>query len=152
MKFFPALLLLFLNLGALETEGYVTVGMVSHHFNSSENGNDYNENHDAYGAEILVDRRYSLGYLHFNNSRGKTTDIVALGYRYDLYGPFGVSLFAGYQQGYCFEGIKSVECTEGKDNDGFAFIPMLHYRHKYFIVDVMTQGSMVGAKLNLRLY
>ena len=151
MKFLTGLFLLIAQLGAHEVEGYVSAGMVSHHFGSYQEG-DYNENHDAYGAELLYDKRYALAYLHFDNSRNRTTDILAAGYRYDLYGPFGVTLVAGYQHGYCFDGIKSVECTEGKDNDGFAFLPMLHYRHKYFMVDLMSQGTMVALKLNIKLY
>lgn len=152
MKLFLGLILIVLGLRGQEIDGYVTAGMISHHFGTDEAGEAYNQDHDAYGAEILYDRRYSLSYLHFDNSRDKTTDIVAAGYRYDLYGPFGVTLVAGYQRGYCFEGLRSVECTEGKDNDGFAFLPMLHYRHKHFILDLMTQGTMVALKLNIRLY
>lgn len=152
MKFFLGLLLLILQLDGREVEGYATVGMLSHHFGSYEEGRHYNEDHDAYGAELIYDQRYTLAYIHFDNSRFRPTDIVALGYRYDLYGPFGVSVVAGYQHGYCFEGMKSVECTPGKDNDGFAFMPMVYYRHKNFVVDVMTQGSMVGIKLNIKLY
>ncbi|MBN2870403.1 MAG: hypothetical protein JXK04_05555 [Campylobacterales bacterium] len=152
MKFFLGLLFLMTYLSGNEVEGYATVGMVSHHFGSYEEGRDYNGNHHAYGAEFLYDKRYALAYLHFDNSRFKTTDIVAAGYRYDLYGPFGVSLFAGYQRGYCFEGLQSVECTDGKDNSGFAVMPTLYYRHQYFIVDLITQGTMVGLKLNIKLY
>lgn len=152
MKLFLLFLLLVLQLNADKLDGYATVGMVSHHFGSYENGRDYNENHDAYGAELVWDKRYTLAYLHFDNSRNKTTDIVALGYRYDVYGPFGVTLIAGYQRGYCFDGLQSVECTEGKDNDGFAFMPMLYYRHKYFVIDVITQGTMLGLKFNLKLF
>lgn len=152
MKFLFPLLFLILHLNAKEIEGYATLGMVSHHFGSYEEGRDYNENHHAYGAELVYDRRYTLAYLHFDNSRFKTTDIVALGYRYDLYGPFGFYGVVGYQRGYCFDGLKSVECTPGKDNSGFAFMPMLYYRHQYFTLDLMTQGTMVGLKLNLKLF
>lgn len=135
-----------------DLESYLTLGMVSHHFGSDEAGETYNEDHKAIGAELIWDQRYTLAYLHFDNSRDKTTDILALGYRYPLWGPFGVYLVAGYQQGYCFEGLKSVECTEGKDNNGFAAIPMLYYRHEHFIIDLISQGTMVGLKLNLKLF
>jgi hypothetical protein len=131
---------------------YATLGMVSHHFGEDERGEHYNENHRALGAEALLDERYTLAYLHFTNSRDKSTNIAALGYRYDLYGPFGVYGVIGYQNGYCFEGLKSVECTEGKANEGIAFLPMLYYRHPYFIVDFMTQGSMIAFKFNLKLF
>jgi hypothetical protein len=140
------------HLFALQTEGYATVGMVSHHFSKNDDGESYNQKHDAYGAEAVFDGRYTLGYLHFINSRDKETDIYAAGYRYDVYGPFGVSIVAGYQKGYCFDGLRSVECTEGMDNSGFAFMPMLYYRNPYFILDVITQGSMVGLKLNIKLF
>jgi hypothetical protein len=126
--------------------------MVSHHFNRDESGKRYNGHHDAYGAEAVYDRRYTLAYLHFDNSRGKTTDVAAIGYRHDLYAGFGIAGVVGYQNGYCFEGFRSVECTEGRDNDGIAFIPMLYYRHDRFTLDLISQGSMVALKLNLKVF
>ncbi len=139
-------------LWADKIEGYATLGMVSHHFSTDESGHRYNENHDAYGAELVYDRSLTLAYLHFINSRDKTTDIVAAGYRYELYNGFGIYGVVGYQNGYCFDGLRSVECTPGKDDSGFAFMPMLYYRHDYFTLDLITQGSMVALKLNLKLF
>ncbi|MFA6188897.1 MAG: hypothetical protein WC680_06425 [Sulfuricurvum sp.] len=141
-----------LTVNAAEIDGYATVGILSHHFNS--NGDKpFNENHKAYGAELVLDQRYTLAYLHMVNSRDKVTDIGAIGYRYDLYGPFGIYGVVGYQKGYCLEGFQSsVECTEGKDNSGIAVMPMLYYRHDYFTLDLMTQGSMIALKLNLKLF
>ncbi|HLD22638.1 MAG TPA: hypothetical protein VJA83_01760 [Sulfuricurvum sp.] len=152
MKFFLTLLLFISLLDAKEIELYATLGMLSHHFGTDENGNDYNENHNALGAEAVLDQRYTLAYLHFINSRDKKTDIVALGYRYDIYNHFGIYGVLGYQRGYCFDGLRSVECTEGKDNTGIAFMPILYYRHKYFILDFITQGSMVALKFNLKIF
>jgi hypothetical protein len=128
------------------------LGILSHHFNTDEDGNQYNEHHNAYGLEAVLDQRYTFSYLHFTNSRNKTTDIGAIGYRYDIIDSFGIYGVIGYQHGYCFDGFQSVECTEGKDNAGIAFIPMLYYRHKYFILDFMTQGDMIALKFNLKLY
>jgi len=144
-------LLLLSSINATEINGYATVGMISHHF-STNDGEPYNEDHKALGAELLVDQNYALTYLHFDNSRDRSTNIYALGYRYDIYGPFGIYAVVGYQNGYCFDGLKSVECTEGKDDSGFAFLPMLYYKHNYFTLDLMTQGSMIGLKLNLKLF
>ncbi len=31
-------------------------------------------------------------------------------------------------------------------------MPMLYYRHKYFILDLITQGDMVALKFNLKIY
>jgi len=152
MRIFILVSIILVHLHALQTEGYVTVGIISHHFSTNEEGEPYNGKHDAYGAEAVLDGRYTLAYLHFINSRDKETDIYAAGYRYDLYGPFGLYVVAGYQEGYCFDGLRSVECTEGKDNSGFAVLPMLYYRNKYFILDVISQGSMIGFKLNLKLF
>lgn len=152
MKFLLVFLLLLSSIEGKEIDLYATLGMVSHHFGTYEEGESYNGNHDAYGAEAVLDQRYTLAYLHFVNSRYKTTDIAALGYRYDVVGPFGIYGVIGYQKGYCFDGLQSVECTEGKDNSGIAFLPMLYYRHPYFILDFMTQGSMVALKLNLKFY
>lgn len=137
---------------AAEIDGYITVGIVSHHFSS--NGDEpFNENHKAYGAELVLDQHYTLAYFHMINSRDKETNIGAIGYRYDLYGPFGIYGVVGYQKGYCFEGFQvSVECTEGKDNSGFAVMPMLYYRHDYFTLDLISQGSMIALKLNLKLF
>jgi len=151
MKFLFLLLLLLFSIHAAEMSGYATVGMVSHHF-STNDGEPYNEDHKAVGAEFLINQNYTLAYLHFDNSRDRSTNIYALGYRYDIYGPFGVYAVAGYQNGYCFDGLKSVECTEGKDDSGFAFLPMLYYKHDYFILDLMTQGSMIALKLNLKIF
>ncbi len=151
MKFLFLLLLLLFSIHAAEMNGYATVGMVSHHF-STNDGEPYNEDHKAVGAEFLINQNYTLAYLHFDNSRDRSTNIYALGYRYDIYGPFGVYAVAGYQNGYCFDGLKSVECTEGKDDSGFAFLPMLYYKHDYFILDLMTQGSMIALKLNLKIF
>ena len=152
MKVFFGLILLLVVLNAEEIEGYATVGMVSHHFGTKDSGERYNGNHDAYGAEIVYDKRLTLAYLHFVNSRDKDTDIVVTGYRYDIYKGLGIYGVVGYQKGYCFDGLKSVECTEGKDNDGFAFMPILYYRHQYFTVDLITQGTMVALKLNIKLF
>lgn len=149
------LLLIFLflfSLSASEIDGYATVGIVSHHFGSKSDGS-FNENHNAYGAELVLDQRYTMAYLHMTNSRNKETDIGAVGYRYDLYGPFGIYGVVGYQKGYCLERIlSSVECTEGKDDSGIAVMPMLYYRHNYFIVDLISQGNMIALKLNLKLF
>ncbi len=148
------LVMLLITFGAYaeEVHLYGTVGIVSHHFDKDEHGNRYNNNHQAYGAEMTYDDRYTAAYLHFKNSRHKPTDVAALGYRYDLYGPFGFYGVVGYQKGYCFDGFKSVECTEGKDNSGITVLPMLYYRHNYFIVDLIAQQNMVALKLNLKLY
>lgn len=152
MKYLFLILLHLLRVNAAEIDGYATVGIVSHHFGSNEN-EPFNENHNAYGAELVLDQRYTLAYLHMTNSRDKETDIGAVGYRYDLYGPFGISGVVGYQKGYCLERVfSSVECTEGKDNSGIAVMPMLYYKHDYFILDLTTQGSMVALKLNLKLF
>ncbi len=140
------------SLQAGEMQLYGTVGILSHHFDTDEEGNDFNEKHHAYGVEALFDQRYALSYLHFTNSRNKTTDIAAVGYRYDLYGSFGLYGVIGYQNGYCFEGLKSVECRAGKDNDGVTVLPLLYYRDKYFILDLIAQKDMVALKLNLKLY
>ena len=131
---------------------YATIGIVSHHFSTDEHDRAFNSNHQAYGAEITYDHRYTAAYLHFNNSRYKSTDIGAIGYRYDTYGPFGFYPIVGFQRGYCFDGLKSVECTEGKDNSGIHFVPMVYYRHNYFIVDLIAQQNMVALKLNVKLY
>lgn len=147
------ILLLYITLSlSKDIDLYATLGIVSHHFNTDENNQKYNENHHAYGVEAIYDQRYTLAYLHFTNSRDLTTDIAAIGYRYDVYRNFGLYGVVGYQKGYCFDGFKSVECTEGKDNDGLAFMPMFYYRHRYFILDLITQGSMVALKFNLKLY
>lgn len=151
MRFFSILFLFSLYLCAQEINGYATVGMVSTHFKNNDGG-PYNEDHKAYGAELTLDQKYTMAYLHFVNSRDKVTDIGTIGYRYDLYGPFGFYAVVGYQKGYCFEGLKSVECSEGKDNSGFAFMPMLYYKHDYFTLDLITQGTMVALKLNIKLF
>lgn len=151
MRILFILLLFALSSSTEEINAYATVGMVSNHFKSNDEA-QYNEDHKAYGAEFTLDQKYTLAYLHFVNSRDKATDIGAIGYRYDLYGPFGFYGVVGYQKGYCFEGLKSVECTEGKDNSGFAFMPMIYYKHDYFILDLITQGTMVALKLNIKLY
>lgn len=151
MRFFSILFLFSLYLCAQEINGYATVGIVSTHFKNNDGG-PYNEDHKAYGAELTLDQKYTMAYLHFVNSRDKVTDIGTIGYRYDLYGPFGFYAVVGYQKGYCFEGLKSVECSEGKDNSGFAFMPMLYYKHDYFTLDLITQGTMVALKLNIKLF
>lgn len=145
-------LLLSLLIHAEEIHLYATAGIVSHHFDKDEHGNAYNNNHQAYGAEVTYDNRYTAAYLHFKNSRSKQTDIGAIGYRYDLYGPFGFYGVVGYQKGYCFDGFKSVECTEGRDNSSVTVLPMLYYRHDYFIVDLIAQQNIIAFKLNLKLY
>jgi len=151
MKFLFIFTILFFAVNAADIHSYATVGIVSHHFDTN-NGEPFNEDHKAIGAELLINQNYTLAFLHFDNSRDKSTNIYALGYRYDIYGPFGVYAVAGYQNGYCFDGIKSVECTEGKDDSGFAFLPMLYYKHDYFIVDLMAHENMIALKLNLKIF
>lgn len=152
MRFFLIFLLFVLSTSAEEVNGYATIGIVSHHFGSNSD-EPFNENHKAYGAELLFDKKYALAYLHMTNSRDKKTDIGAVGYRYDLYGPFGIYPVIGYQKGYCLERVfSSVECTEGKKNSGLAVMPMLYYRHDYFTLDLISQGSMIALKLNLNLF
>lgn len=151
MRLFFILFLAALCTFAEEINGYATVGMVSTHFKNND-GEPYNEEHKAYGAELMLDQQYTLAYLHFVNSRDKVTDIGAIGYRYDLYAPFGFYAVVGYQKGYCFEGLKSVQCSEGKDNSGFAFMPMFYYKHDYFTLDLISQGTMLALKLNIKLF
>jgi hypothetical protein len=139
-------------LSAKDIDLYATLGLISHHFNTNEDGNKYNESHNAYGVEAVLDQRYTLAYLHFTNSRNRVTDIMAIGYRYDIIDSFGIYGVVGYQHGYCFDALRSVECTEGKNNAGIAFIPALYYRHKYFILDFITQEDMLALKFNLKLY
>ncbi|HEX5710254.1 MAG TPA: hypothetical protein VFX68_02825 [Sulfuricurvum sp.] len=140
------------SLTATDMNGYLTVGIFSHHFSTDEQGDTFNDDHKAVGAELVWDQRYALAYLHFDNSRDRSTNIYALGYRYDVYGPFGIYAVAGYQNGYCFNGLKSVECTEGKDDSGFTFLPMLYYKHDCFILDLIAQQNMIALKLNLKLF
>ncbi len=90
MRFFSILFLFALYLYAEKINGYATVGMISTHFKTND-GEPYNEEHKAYGAELTLDQKYTLAYLHFINSRNKTTDIGAVGYRYDVIGPLGIS-------------------------------------------------------------
>lgn len=152
MKLFFLWLLFALCAPAEEINGYATVGIVSTHFKTND-GEPYNKEHKAFGAEFMLDQQYTLAYLHFVNSRDKVTDIAAVGYRYDVIGSFGISGILGYQKGYCLEGFQSsVECTEGKDNSGLAVMPMLYYRHDYFTLDLISQGSMIALKLNLKLF
>lgn len=152
MRFFFIFFLVALCTFAEEINGYATIGVISHHFGSNS-GEPFNENHKAYGAELLFDKKYALAYLHMTNSRNKETDIGVVGYRCDLYGPFGIYGVVGYQKGYCLERLfSSVECTEGKDNSGIAVMPMLYYRHDYFTLDLISQGSMIALKLNLKLF
>lgn len=151
MRFFFIVFFFALCVCGEEINGYATVGMVSTHF-KNDAGKPYNEEHKAYGAELILDQKYTLAYLHFINSRDKVTDVGTIGYRYDLYGPFGFYGVVGYQKGYCFEGLKSVECSEGKNNSGFAFMPMLYYKHDYFTLDLISQGTMVALKLNIKLF
>lgn len=136
----------------VEIDTYATVGIVSHHFSQREDGRSFNQEHDAYGAEVVFDGRYSVAYLHFVNSRDKTTDIGAVGYRWPLYGVFGFYGVVGYQKGYCFDGLRSVECTAGKEDSGLAFLPMLYYRHDRFTLDLIGMHDMIGLKLNLKLF
>lgn len=152
MKLFFFILLFISTLSAKDIDLYATLGMFSHHFNIGEDGKKYNENHKAYGVEAIYDQRYTLAYLHFINSRNNTTDVAAIGYRYDIIGSFGIYGVVGYQHGYCFDGFESVECTDRKDNAGIAFMPMLYYRHKYFILDLITHEDMIALKFNLKLY
>lgn len=152
MKAFLTLLVFCMVSWGKEVDLYATLGIASHHFNTDEYGKKYNEHHNAYGVEALYDQRYTLAYLHFTNSRNRPTDIAAIGYRYDIIGPFGLYGVVGYQHGYCFDGFQSVECTEGRDNDGIAFMPMFYYRHQYFILDLIVQDDMIALKLNLKLY
>lgn len=145
-------LLLPLVVWGVEIETYATLGIASHHFSSREDGRAFNQRHDAFGAEVVFDHRYTIAYLHFENSRDRTTDIGALGYRYPLYGPFGFYGVVGYQKGYCFEGLRSVECTAGKDDSGLAFLPMLYYAHERFTLDLIGMHDMIGLKFNLKLF
>lgn len=149
---FLIFILLLAGLNAETIDGYLSVGILSHHFSTDEQGNAFNDNHNALGAELVLDQRYTLAYLHFDNSRDRSTNIYALGYRYNFYGPFGIYAVAGYQNGYCFNGFKSVECTEGKDDSGFTFLPMLYYKHDYFILDLIAQQDMIALKLNLKFF
>lgn len=142
----------FSGLNAETIDGYLSIGIVSHHFSTDEQGEPFNNDHHAIGAELVWNQRYTLAYLHFDNSRYRSTNIYALGYRYNLYGPFGIYAVAGYQNGYCFDGFKSVECTEEKEDSGFAFLPMLYYKHDYFTLDLIPQNDMIALKLNLKLY
>lgn len=152
MKLLLIILIVLSPVFAKDINLYATLGIVSHHFDTDEHDHAFNSNHQAYGAEITYDHRYTAAYLHLENSRYKPTDIGAIGYRYNIYGPFGFYPIVGFQRGYCFDGFKSVECTEGKDNSGIHFVPMLYYRHNYFIVDLIAQQSMVALKLNVKLY
>lgn len=153
--FLKLLFILFIVLSSVFAEDinlYATLGIISHHFDIDERGNAYNSNHQAYGAEVTYDHRYTAAYLHLKNSRYKQTDIGAIGYRYDIYGPLGFYGIVGYQSGYCFDGFKSVECPEGKNDSGIHFVPMLYYRHDYFIVDLIAQQNMVALKFNIKLF
>lgn len=151
MKFLFIFTILLFSINAADINGYATVGIVSHHFDTN-NGKSFNEDHKAIGVELLINQNYALSYLHFDNSRNKSTNIYAIGYRYDLYGPFGIYAVAGYQNGYCFDGLKSVECTEGRDNSSFTFLPMFYYKHNYFILDLILHEEMIALKLNLKIF
>jgi len=138
-----------------EHELFLTAYFLSAHWTKNDGtGEEYNETHKAYGLEYIYKDTYSLSYNHFINSRGNDIDVVGAGYLYDLYDDsFGLHLIGGYQKGYCFEGfLNSEECIEGKDNTSTFFLPMLYYKHQYFMVDFFTNTDMVAFRINIKIY
>ena len=133
---------------------YLTVYLLSVHWTKNDStGEEFNDTHKAYGLEYIYQDDYSLSYNHFINSRGREVDVVGAGYLYDLYeDTVGIHLIAGYQEGYCFDGpLSSVECTQGKDDNGVYILPMLYYKHEYFKVDFFSNGDMVAFRFNIKI-
>ena len=134
-------------------EFYATVYLPSIHFTKNDDtGEEFNEKHDAYGAEYLYKNRYTLTYNNFINSRHKEVDLYGVGYLFHFNKDFGLHLMAGYQKGYCFDGfLRSTECIEGKKNEGAFLLPLLYYKHKNLKLDFFTNSNMVAFRVNLKL-
>ncbi len=136
-------------------ELFLTAYILSFHWTNNETtGEKYNDTHKAYGLEYIYSDRYSLTYNHFINSRGRDVDVYAAGYLFDLYDDvFGIHLSGGYQEGYCFDGLlKSEECVQGSDDTSAFILPMLYYKHKYFKVDLFSNGNMIAFRFNIKIY
>ncbi len=159
MKWF---LLLLLILTSLKADGadksahelYLTAYLYSVHFTTNEStGEEFNDTHKVYGAEYIYKSSYSLSYNHFVNSRNKDVDALGAGYLFNLNDSFGLQLIAGYQKGYCLDGLfNSMECREGRDNSSAFLLPLLYYKHKYFKLDFFTNTDMVAFRLNIKIY
>lgn len=136
-------------------ELFLTAYILSFHWTKNDaTGEEYNDTHKAYGLEYIYSDKYSLTYNHFINSRGRDVDVYAAGYLFNLYDDaFGVHLNGGYQEGYCFDGLlNSVECTPGSDDTSAFILPMIYYKHKYFKVDLFSNGDMIALRFNIKIY
>ena len=138
-----------------EHELFLTAYLLSLHWTKNDStGEEYNDTHKAYGLEYIYNNDYSLSYNHFINSRGRDVDVYGAGYLFDFYEEsFGLHLIGGYQEGYCFNGLlNSVECTQGKDDTSTFILPMLYYKHKYFKLDLFSNGDMIAFRFNIKIY
>jgi len=136
-------------------ELFLTAYIFSVHWTKNDTtGEPYNDTHKAYGLEYIYKNEYSLSYNYFVNSRGRDVDVYGAGYLFDFYKEsFGLHLIGGYQEGYCFNGLlNSVECKQGSDDTSAYILPMLYYKHKYFKLDLFSNGDMVALRLNIKIY
>ncbi len=137
-----------------EHELFATVYLYSLHWTKNDStGESFNDTHKAYGLEYINRDTYSLTYNHFINSRGRDVDVYGAGYLFDLSGDIGLHVIGGYQEGYCFDGLlNSVECQEGSDHTTAFVLPMIYYKHKYFKVDLFSNGDMIALRFNVKIY
>ena len=159
MKWLLPLLLLFVFMRADETgrnehDLYLTLYMPSVHFSKSDTTDKkFNDTHKAYGIEYIMDRQYSLTYIHFINSRYKDVDAVGIGYLLNFNDDFGLQFIGGYQEGYCFNGLlNSVACQEDKSSKSAFLLPLLFYKHEYFKLDFFTNSDMLAFRLNIKIF
>ncbi|QOY55619.1 hypothetical protein HUE87_05170 [Candidatus Sulfurimonas marisnigri] len=151
MKFHILLLFLFTFIKADEL--YVTAYIFSSHFIDRDGSEEkFNEKHDAYGLEYITDNKYSLTYNHFTNSRDKEVDVAGVGYLFELNKSFGLQLIGGYQKGYCFSALKSVECQDNSNDTSIIILPLLYYKNKYIKLDFLTTTEMFGLRFNIKIY
>jgi len=126
-------------------ELYLTTYIYSSHFKERDGTDrDFNEKHNAYGLEYITDNQYSLTYNHFTNSRDRDVDVYGVGYLFKFNKSFGLHLIGGYQKGYCFDDLLSVECKDGSDDSSAIILPLLYHKNKYFKLDfLLVQGYML---------
>lgn len=147
------LLVLFISTLLRADELYLTSYIQSFHFVKNETTHEkFNETHKAYGLEYITPSHNSFTYNHLTNSRNQDVDVYSVGHLFSFNKSFGLHLIAGYQEGYCFNGLKSVECKAG-DNDTSAFaLPLLYYKHEYFKLDFIGLPDLIGFRLNIKIF
>ena len=134
-----------------------TVSITNLAFSNHGNMVGMNEKHDWIGLKYENNSNYGFEIAKFKNSYGDKTKFFAINKSFytDEWNKFkiGVTLSAGYQEGYCIDNYEIHKCKNTDDDNGIFFIPSVSIKYNDMIgVSMIKVQNITVGRLEFTLY